>query len=102
MSAVTGIDEISRVMFPIGFGIFSVTYWLYYLNIRDVSMSSFFNPKMFNSKMMDYYVIAFVSTGSARYPLCQSCGLNLFGLFVSQWHVYFFKIMVKFSIFIYV
>jgi hypothetical protein len=36
---VLGIDEISRVLFPVGFGIFSVTYWLYYLNIRDVRNS---------------------------------------------------------------
>jgi hypothetical protein len=76
MSAVTGIDEISRVMFPIGFGIFSVTYWLYYLNIRDVSMSSFFNPTMFNSKLVEYYVIPFVSTGSARYPLARPLDLT--------------------------
>ena len=26
-----GIDEVSRIIFPLGFAVFNISYWLYYL-----------------------------------------------------------------------
>jgi hypothetical protein len=32
-----GMDEVSRVIFPLGFAVFNISYWLYYLAIVEVS-----------------------------------------------------------------
>ena len=41
-----GIDEVSRVIFPFGFTVFNISYWLYYLTIVsvwDIEISSEIN-----------------------------------------------------------